>query len=60
VVGDRVYSKTSLDIEVPRIFLHAWRVELAHPTTGDRLAVEAPLPDDLAGVLASLDTELGE
>lgn len=36
-----------------RLFLHAWRLELAHPA-GGRLAVTAPLPPELAAVLASL------
>ena len=34
-----------------RPFLHAWRVELAHPVTGERLLVEAPLPEELRRVL---------
>ncbi|MFQ5522496.1 MAG: RluA family pseudouridine synthase [Acidimicrobiia bacterium] len=57
VVGDRVYARSQSRVEAPRIFLHARRVELAHPRTGDRLEVEAPLPDDLAEVLAVLEAE---
>jgi 23S rRNA pseudouridine1911/1915/1917 synthase len=34
--------------------LHAWRLKLAHPDTAEPLAIEAPLPDDLAAVLAEL------
>ena len=34
-----------------RPFLHAWRLELDHPVTGERLAVAAPLPRDLVRVL---------
>ena len=34
--------------------LHAWRLRLTHPDTAQPLAVEAPLPDDLAAVLAEL------
>ncbi|MGE3274446.1 MAG: RluA family pseudouridine synthase [Vicinamibacterales bacterium] len=30
--------------------LHAWRVSLAHPGTGRRLTVEAPVPRDLAAL----------
>lgn len=33
---------------LPRHALHAARIELAHPVTGDRLVVESGLPDDLA------------
>ncbi len=35
-----------------RTFLHCVRVELTHPTTGAPLVLEAPLPGDLATVLA--------
>jgi tRNA pseudouridine65 synthase len=37
-----------------RLLLHALRVTLAHPATGDPLALGAPVPDDMAGVLAAL------
>lgn len=33
---------------VPRQFLHARRLEFAHPRTGEMMVLEAPLPDDLA------------
>jgi 23S rRNA pseudouridine1911/1915/1917 synthase len=36
--------------ELPRPALHAWRLELEHPL-GGRVALEAPLPPDLAGLL---------
>ncbi|HIE21903.1 MAG TPA: RluA family pseudouridine synthase [Acidimicrobiia bacterium] len=59
VVGDRVYGASS-DLDVPRIFLHARRAEFTHPTTGETVIVEAPLPDDLERVLAFLDDESEE
>ncbi len=31
----------------PRPALHAWRLAFDHPTTGARVEVEAPVPDDL-------------
>ncbi len=34
--------------------LHARRLALAHPQSGERLEVEAPLPADIAAVLAEL------
>jgi tRNA pseudouridine32 synthase/23S rRNA pseudouridine746 synthase len=34
--------------------LHAARLALAHPLTGAAIAIEAPLPPDLAGVIAAL------
>ena len=38
----------------PRQALHAARIELAHPRTGAKLVVEAPLPEDFAALLADL------
>ena len=35
----------------PRQALHAWRVAMTHPVTHDRLLLEAPVPDDLEGLL---------
>ena len=32
---------------IGRQALHAWRLTFAHPRTGRRLAIEAPVPDDL-------------
>lgn len=37
-----------------RCLLHAARLELAHPATGRPLAVEAPLPEDMAAALEVL------
>ena len=41
-------------IAVPRMFLHAEHLAFDHPVTGQALAFDAPLPPDLAGVLAGL------
>ncbi len=35
-----------------RMFLHAWRLELPHPTTGAPLRLEATLPEELLEVLS--------
>lgn len=52
VVGDRVYG--SGRYQVPRTFLHAARLEFDHPTTGERLTVSSPLPQDLVDTLERL------
>jgi 23S rRNA pseudouridine1911/1915/1917 synthase len=39
-------------LRLPRQALHAWRLELPHPRTGERLALESPLPADLAAFWA--------
>lgn len=41
----------------PRQALHATRLALAHPTTGRALEWEAPIPEDMAQLLAALDQE---
>ena len=64
IVGDPLYGeprwKGISDVDLaaacrgfPRQALHAWRLALPHPVTGAPLALEAPLPDDLAGLLAA-------
>jgi 23S rRNA pseudouridine1911/1915/1917 synthase len=39
---------------VPRVMLHALRLEIDHPATGARLAFEAPVPEDFAALEAAL------
>ncbi len=34
-------------LRLPRHALHAWRLELPHPRSGERVALEAPVPADL-------------
>jgi 23S rRNA pseudouridine1911/1915/1917 synthase len=69
LVGDKIYGpdeaifdrftkhamtdEDRVRLRLPRQALHAWRLELPHPRTGERLALEAPLPPDLAGFWAS-------
>jgi 23S rRNA pseudouridine1911/1915/1917 synthase len=54
VAADRLYGATRKDLGSSRTFLHAAKLEFTHPETGERLAVEAPLPDDLSDVLEAL------
>ncbi len=42
------------DVLLARTPLHAARLELRHPATGAVLAIDAPLPEDLAGALEAL------
>jgi len=37
-----------------RQMLHAWRLGLVHPLTGEPLAFESPLPADMAELLEAL------
>jgi 23S rRNA pseudouridine1911/1915/1917 synthase len=55
LVGERKYARgkdSPVRIRSRRVALHAWRVALVHPRTGERIEVEAPIPDDLRDVLA--------
>ncbi len=57
VAGDEVYG-TGLARRGPtglrRLFLHAWRLEFTHPTSGRLLRLTAELPSELADVLVAL------
>jgi 23S rRNA pseudouridine955/2504/2580 synthase len=39
---------------LPRFFLHARRIHFDSPATGNRVSVEAPLPQELSAWLESL------
>ena len=54
VLGDTVYGRALPEQPAPRPLLHAWRLAFAHPVTGERVAVESPVPEDLAQVLERL------
>ncbi len=49
VLGDPRYGR-SVAVNLPRPFLHAWRLSFDHPATGERASFEAPLPADLEAV----------
>jgi len=42
IVGDAVYGEALEGF--PRHALHAWRVAVRHPETGERLSIAAPIP----------------
>ncbi|HEV3076073.1 MAG TPA: hypothetical protein VHB47_16760, partial [Thermoanaerobaculia bacterium] len=62
IVGDPLYGEprhrgiadpalAALCRDFPRQALHAWRLGLRHPVTGQALALRAPLPADLGRLL---------
>ena len=57
IAGDPIYAAGPTRRLAPRQFLHAARLSFAHPSTGEVLTFEAPLPPDLAGVLERLRRE---
>ena len=54
VVGDTVYGRKKNALGLKRQFLHAWKLQFAHPRTGVVLQLEAPLASDLQHVLDNL------
>lgn len=59
VVGDPVYGYKKQRFDLEGQLLHAYRLTLTHPRTGERMCFEAPLPADFAHVLEILRNERG-
>lgn len=66
LVGDDKYGdfdfnkeavKGVLGTPFRRMFLHAFRLRLQHPVTGEALDIEAPLPDECVRLLAALEPQ---
>lgn len=61
LAGDDVYGDFDMNrrlrqqLGIKRLCLHARQLEFKHPASGNRLRIEAPLPEDLAGVLNALE-----
>lgn len=65
ILGDDVYGRGGpawrAALPVPRLALHAAALDLPHPSGDRRVVVEAPLAEDLRGLVAWLDAGwLGE
>jgi 23S rRNA pseudouridine1911/1915/1917 synthase len=57
IVGDRVYGGrpgAAQAVPFPRQALHAEEIRFAHPVDGRPMTVRAPLPPDIAALLATL------
>ena len=60
IVGDPIYSSGhSLGVNLPGQALHAWKLQLQHPISGDLVAVTAPLPRSLTTLLEVLRRRSG-
>ncbi len=66
IAGDDKYGDFELNKELmkggqrlnlKRMFLHADSLKMTHPTTGECICLEAPLPNDLKAFLQRLDEE---
>lgn len=54
VVGDSVYGFRKQSVRMKRTFLHAARLCFDHPSTGERVCFESPLPAGLQNILEKL------
>ena len=59
VAGDPVYGYKKQKIKADGQLLHAWRLQLTHPTTGEEMVFTAPLPTDFAEILQKLGRQYG-
>ena len=53
IAGDDKYGQFEFNralqkLGLKRMFLHAWRLQLAHPSSGNPIALESALPKELA------------
>jgi RluA family pseudouridine synthase len=56
LVGERKYARGKDDVlRAKRVALHAWKLAFTHPLRGERMAVEAPLPEDLRDMLTAAE-----
>lgn len=55
LLGDATYQGPTSwhDMAIPRQMLHAARLVLVHPVSGETLSIVAPLPEDMAGLIAT-------
>lgn len=54
VAGDPVYGYKKQKISAAGQLLHAWQLELTHPTSGERMRFNAPLPAAFKEILEKL------
>lgn len=59
VVGDPVYGYKKQKIQADGQLLHAYKLELTHPTTGERMTFIAPLPPAFEEILKKLCRQYG-
>lgn len=52
--GDELFNRELSELGLKRLFLHASRLEFAHPDSGEKLRIEAPLEEGLVRVLERL------
>lgn len=59
VAGDPVYGYKKQKLPTNGQLLHAWQLELTHPTSGQRMSFNAPLPPSFCEILKKLCAKYG-
>ena len=59
VAGDPVYGYKKQKLKTDGQLLHAWRLQLTHPTTGEEMTFFAPLPQAFTEILDKLCKRYG-
>jgi 23S rRNA pseudouridine1911/1915/1917 synthase len=54
IVADSRYGRTKVSSGCPRLFLHAHRLTVNHPSSGERVSFESPLARDLTEFLEEI------
>ncbi len=52
--GQRNFNRDMKKMGLKRMFLHSWKLGITHPSTGEALLLEAPLPIQLNNVVTKL------
>ena len=58
--GDFEYNKQLQKMGLKRMFLHAWRLQLRHPSSGENLTLVSELPPELQQFIHTLQPPTGE
>ena len=58
IIADPLYKKRAypLPLSLQRQALHAYRLQLDHPATGQSISCTAPLPDDMQQAIATMES----
>ena len=57
IIGDEVYSNGKNEWNVSGQCLHAWKLEFNHPVTGEKISLEAEIPEYFKNIIKELEEE---
>lgn len=60
IVGDKHYGGGKLEVNPPRMFLHAQELIVIHPATREKVSFFSPLPADLSNFLKKIQQDKKE